>query len=336
MTKNTHMIPPSRIRVPFTRVLAGVSACLLLSFVPAQAHIGWSGSRNFDTLVVGVPESSTDRNVSSAFGWADGTDSTWSDSHRFQFFRFVLSSPTTVSISVSRNDRPPAPGPGTQTGTIGYFLPGFSLYRINAASTNGTMPASTHDSGNFTVSHLTTSFGSNATEEAYSDLNSNGLWNPGEIYTDANSNGSWDTAGLGNSGKEGAFNAMGNWQIYNDSGHVGIFDYVGHMADGGPINFGLAGGVSGDGVADGVVGDSYTDLPAGEYFIAVGGANYYDQDLYAEATSTFLTYGVSVTVAAIPEPGVVALAGLAAGFFGLRSIRKHLKKSAASLDRARS
>ncbi|GAB4179414.1 MAG: hypothetical protein Fur0032_20100 [Terrimicrobiaceae bacterium] len=213
---------------------------------------------------------------------------------------------------------------------MGYFLPAFSLYRINASSTNGTMPLSTHDSSNSTVSHLTTTFGSGATEETYSDDNTNGLWDPAESYTDANSNGSWDSAGLGNSGKEGAFHALGNWQIYNDSGDVGIFDYVGHMADGGPINFGLAGGISGDGVDDGQVSHSFVDLLAGEYFIAVGGANYYDQNSYAEGTSTYPTYGLAVTVLAIPEPGVTALAGLAAGLFGLRTIRNLRRKFVAA------
>ena len=81
-------------------VIAGLVAATI-----ARAHIGFSGDRNFDTLVVGVPETATSRTVSGSFGWADGTDADYGDSHRNTYFRFVVGDGAGVSISVARNDK---------------------------------------------------------------------------------------------------------------------------------------------------------------------------------------------------------------------------------------
>lgn len=297
-----------------------VSAALaaLITGATASAHIGFSGSRNFDTLALGVTETSADRTVGGLYGWADGTDANLGDSHRETFFRFVLSSPTDVTVSVARRD-------GTQTGATGVLLPGFSLYRIGT----GTMPASTHDGAAASIAYLTTTFGTAGVAEAFTDSNTDTFWNPGESFTDANGNGAWDSAGLGNSGKEGSFNALGDWQIFNDAGVVGDFRYIGHAADGGAANYGLASGINGDGLADGFVTASFSGLVAGEYFIAVGGANLADQanfqssGEYGTIGVTFPTYGITVSVTAIPEPSsAIVLAGLGAiGFAALRRRR---------------
>jgi hypothetical protein len=304
------------MKTPTLLLTAALAA--LVTAHNASAHIGFSGSRNFDTLVLGVPETSSDRTVGSAYGWADGTDSNFGDSHRETFFRFVLSDTTDVTVSVARRD-------GTQTGAAGVFLPGFSLYRIGT----GTMPASTHDGAAASVAYLTANFGTAGVAESFIDSNTDTFWTPGESFTDANGNGVWDSAGLGNSGKEGSFNALGDWQIFNDGGQVGDFRYVGHAADGSAGNYGLVSGINGDGLADGFVTGSFTGLIAGEYFIAVGGANYGDQSnlknsgQYGTVGVTFPTYGITVSVTAIPEPSsAVVLAGLGAlGFAALRRRR---------------
>lgn len=295
-----------------------VSAALaaLITGATASAHIGFSGSRNFDTLALGVTETSADRTVGGAYGWADGTDVNFGDSHRQTYFRFFLSGTTDVNVSVARRD-------GTQTGATGVLLPGFSLYRIGTS----TMPTSTHDGAAASIAYLTSTFGTAGVAEAFTDSNTDTFWNPGESFTDANGNGAWDSAGLGNSGKEGSFNALGDWQIYNDAGVVGDFRYVGHAADGGAGNYGLASGINGDGLADGFVTASFSGLVAGEYFIAVGGANYADQanfknsGEYGTAGVTFPTYGITVSVTAIPEPSsAVVLAGL--GVIGFAALRR--------------
>lgn len=310
-------------------ILSTAALAALVIAPAAQAHIGWSGTRNFDTLALGVTETSSDRNVGGAFGWADATDASFGDSHRNVFYRFVVGSPTDVSISVARVNRTIAPsGAGTQTGAHDYFLPAFSLYRIGTPP----MPASTHDGAVATKAHLTTTFGAAGVAETFDDANTNGIWNPGETFTDANGNGVWDSAGIDNSGKEGAFNALGDWTIFNDvSVTIPVvqradFIYIGHAADGTSANYGLVSGISGDGLADGQVSASFNGLVAGEYFIAVGGAVYADQLNFNNSgqygsTNTYPTYGLSVSVTAIPEPSsVAALAGL--GVLGLAATRR--------------
>jgi len=297
-----------------------ISAALaaLVTGATASAHLGFSGSRNFDTLVSGVTETSSDRTVGGAYGWADGTDANLGDSHRETFYRFVLSETTDVTVAVARRD-------GTQTGATGVFLPGFSLYRIGT----GSMPGSTHDGATASITYLTTTFGAAGVAEAFTDSNTDTFWTPGESFTDTNGNGVWDSAGLGNSGKEGSFNALGDWRIFNDTTELGDFRYIGHAADGGAGNYGLASGINGDGLADGFVTASFSGLVAGEYFIAVGGANYTDQinfknsGEFGTAGVTYPTYGITVSVTAIPEPSsAVVLAGLGAiGFAALRCRR---------------
>lgn len=269
-----------------------VALATIVSTPALHAHIGWSGSRNFDTLAIGVTETSADRTVSSAFGWADGADANWGDSHRLTYFRFVVSEPITVTISAARRD-------GAQTGAAGVFLPSFSLFRIGT----GTMPASTHDGATASVAHLVGLFGNTSVAESFTDTDGNNLWNVGEPFTDTNGNGVWDSAGLGNSGKEGSFTALGDWKIFNDSGAEGDFRYVGHVANSG---------------AESLVTGTYVGLSAGEYFIAVGGSDYLAQNTQQ---ATFPTYGVTVSVTAIPEPSsFAALAGL--GVLGLATLRR--------------
>ena len=170
---------------------AALAALIIAS--SAQAHIGFTGDRTFTgdgILNSGVPiapgfsATVSSRTVSSSFGWADGTDASWGDSHRNTYFRFFLSGTTTVSVSAARFDRtvdPTGNTIGSQTGNAGVFLPAFSLYRIGT----GTMPSGTHDSSVASIAYLTGLFGTSSD-------------------------------GLGGSGKEGSFNALGDWQIFSD------------------------------------------------------------------------------------------------------------------------
>jgi MYXO-CTERM domain-containing protein len=127
-------------------------------------------------------------------------------------------------------------------------------------------------------------------------------------------------------GTEGSTRALADWSIGNDakldsSGNVSIaarlayFTYIGHAADGTSANYGLAAGILGDGVADGFVTGTFVNLAAGDYSIWVAGANYTAQTV--EGPSPFPTYGVTVSVGAVPAPGAVALLGVA-GFLGRR------------------
>lgn len=127
-------------------------------------------------------------------------------------------------------------------------------------------------------------------------------------------------------GTEGSTRALADWSIGNDPtidglGNVLIaprlayFTYVGHAADGTSANFGSAAGILGDGVADGFVTGTFANLAAGDYSLWVGGANYAAQTV--EGPSIFPTYGITVSVGAVPTPGAAALLGVA-GFLGRR------------------
>ncbi len=261
----------------------------LVTGATASAHIGFTGDRTFNAgtaLPAGFSATVSSRTVSSSFGWADGTDASWGDSHRNTYFRFFLNTDTTVSVTVQRNDIV------AQTGATNTFLPAFSLYRIGT----GTMPGGTHDSSDASINYLTTRFGT-------------------------------ASDGLGGSGKEGSFAALEDWQIFSDApaSALGDFRYLGHIADGTDANYGLASGITGDGTADGLVNLTFTNLGAGEYFIVVGGANYSAQNTetatFGPSFNAFPTYGVAVTVTAIPEPATAAaLVGL--GALGLAALRR--------------
>jgi PEP-CTERM motif len=298
-----------------SRFVLTAALAALVNGPQAFAHIGWSGDRDFNTLVPYVTETSASRTVGGNFGWADATDANWGDSHRGAFFRFSLTETTTVQISAARRDV------GTQTGSSNTLLPAFSLYTVAGSPTSGTL----HDSSPNTVGYLTGLFGTGVAAETYTDSNSNGFWNVGEPFVDTNANGILDKVSLGGSGKEGAVNALGDWTIYSDAGAFATFAYVGNVADGTSANFGDAAGINGDGSADGYVSATFADLAPGQYFIWVAGANYAaqmtDDESYGPLSNAYPTYGITVGVTAIPEPSTfTCAAGLAA--LGLVTLRR--------------
>lgn len=261
-----------------------------------QAHISYSG-RDFGALIVGDPASAiNNQTVSGAFGWADGTDADWGDSHRLRAFRFTLDTSASVVIAIQRN----AGG----TGPADTFLPAFSLF-----------------------SGL-----------AQRGLNE-GVWQ-GEVYrTEALAHdGSVLSVASRPAGTEGSFRALHDWSIGNDPTYVtagdptsGIlieprlayFTYIGHAADGTSANFGLAPGINGDGLADGSVTATFHGLAPGHYSLFVGGANYAAQ--LVETGAPFPTYGVNVSVQAVPEPSTWALlagGGLVLGWAWRRRMRR--------------
>jgi hypothetical protein len=134
-------------------------------------------------------------------------------------------------------------------------------------------------------------------------------------------------------GTEGSFRSLVDFSIGNDDtfntagdpssgilipARLANFTYIGHAADGTTDNFGSVPGIIGDGNADGFVAATFHDLAAGDYSLFVGGANYAAQ--LVEAGPTYPTYGVDVSVQAIPEPSTWALIALGAGFLGLKNL----------------
>lgn len=184
-------------------------------------------------------------------------------------------------------------GSVSYSGTGTQLLPGVSIY-------SGTAASQTHDGAVSTINFLTTTFGTSA------------------------------GTGLGGSGKEGAFNALGNWSIGNDAGTVSSLTYIGHMADGTSANYGNTSGILGDGTADGFVTGSF-DLNPGTYSIFIGGVDYAAGGLSYGDPAVYPNYGfsASMSVAAVPEPSTWALAAIGAAGAAVWCRRRRRRESAA-------
>ena len=278
-------------------------AAIFAAYTPWQnalAHISYT-NRNFGTLVIGAPASGiNNQTMSSAFGWADATDSDWGDSHRGRFFRFTLSTTASVMVSVQRNS--------SGTGTVGTFLPAISVY---SGLAQGTVTV------NQTLGNGTTITRTEALAHDGSAL-------------------SLSARGTA----EGSLQTLGNFSIGNDPTYVvagdstsGIliparlayFTYIGNVADGTSANYGDASGINGDGTADGYVSGTFSNLSAGDYTFFVGGANYNAQNVEGvliNGTYSYPTYGVNVSVQAVPEPSTWVLIALGFGFLAWRILHK--------------
>ena len=220
-----------------------------------------------------------DQTISSAFGWADATDSDWGDSHRGRFFRFTLTNTASVRISAQRNN--------AGTGAANTFLPAISLM------------AGLGQAANTNVDGLL--------KEGVFRLEAAGPDGAALAVTSRPA------------GTEGSFRSRTDWSLGNDDTYathgnptsgtliparLAYFTYLGHAADGTSNNYGSATGILGDGLADGSVVATFDNLVAGDYTIFIGGANYAAQ--LAEPGPTFPTYGVNVSVRAIALPAYEA------------------------------
>lgn len=114
---------------------------------------------------------------------------------------------------------------------------------------------------------------------------------------------------------EGAWNALGDFQIGNDYGDIAALRYRGYAADG----VGAVGNGQGDGLADNFVTRSFT-LAAGSYTVLVGGGDYAAQ--LASNPNLTAKYGLTATldVSAVPEPATASL--LLAGALALAAVAR--------------
>lgn len=136
--------------------------------------------------------------VSSDFGWADGADGTWGNSHNVRWFSFSLSTAQTVKITVANagagvftnyTSSNAASGTFTSSGDID---PAFSLY-------SGLLPAAAYE---------------NASWDHDNDSSTPNV----PVYP---------VAGNAPSGSTGLFNALGNVTLGNNSGVIGTITYLG-------------------------------------------------------------------------------------------------------------
>ncbi len=244
-----------------SRLLHLFASAALLFGGTASAHIGYTG-RDFGTIVPGgAPVTISGQSVTGNYGWADGTDDDFGDSHHLRAFRFKLTSSAYVTITFSGSNNG-----GAKDGTI---KPAFSIYRgLAHLPPITTAPGSPdYDTAPITLAYLATLPGV-PKEGAFRSLND------------------WRVGGENQPGPTFDFEAADG---------LSTFVYQGHAADGDATLYGVASGIEGDGNADGTARKSLY-LPAGDYSIFVGGANYAGQAPTADETSYGLVGTVSASV----------------------------------------
>ncbi len=240
------------------RLLSGTA--LLMSAVTASAHVGYSG-RDFGTIVPNAPAVTiSNQSVTSNYGWADGTDEDFGDSHKVRPYRFTLAAPAFVTLTFSGSTNG-----GTKDGSI---KPGVSVYQglAHLAPITNAPGSADYDYSAISQAYLATLSGV-AKEGAFRAL------------TD------WRMGGDNQTGPTFDFEAVDG---------LSTFTYKGHAVDGDSALYGAGAGIAGDGNADGTVTLSLA-LPAGDYTIFVGGANYAGQAPVPDAVSYGLVGTLSAT-----------------------------------------
>ena len=121
--------------------------------------------------------------------------------------------------------------------------------------------------------------------------------------------------------KEGAWDALGDWQIGSESfPDLSAFAFLGYAVDGTSANFGTEPGIEGDGTADGFVTRSFY-LAAGDYSLFIGGALYAGQPAPDDLTRP-PDYGLSATLAVTPVPEPATLLLLAGALIPFAATRR--------------
>lgn len=107
------------------------SALLLagMTSLPAVAHVNYAGDFG---MFYGTPETSTISSrqwVTGNYGWIDGTDADYGDTHNTLAYRFTLLNPTDVTLTFQQDSfYMESPGGNSFTAELG-LIPGFSLYQ---------------------------------------------------------------------------------------------------------------------------------------------------------------------------------------------------------------
>lgn len=146
------------------------AATLFATAVLSSAHIGYTGRNfnadpNFGVSTVSI----SNQTVTGSYGWADGTDTDYGDSHKLRAFRFTLTYDAAVTITV----RDTAIGSTSSAG----LLPGFSLFSGLAHLTP--KPAD-HDGSAMSIANRPA-----GTEGSFLALQTWSLWNDGPEFNPA-------------------------------------------------------------------------------------------------------------------------------------------------------
>ena len=260
-----------------TLLLAGLSS------TTAIAHIIPTDFGSFDgTLVAPIAKNS---GVSGNYGWADGADVDWGDTHKTATFTFTLTGAADVSLRFEKKVN--------AFGGTG-LIPGFSLYQGTPAYGANLDHDFSIGSELIRANVCAATPGCTTTEGSFRPLTSF------SITTDADPTGT----------SPNVFTYVGS--AYDGSQTIPSANSP--LQDGNPY---LISG--GDGTQDNIVTKLFPNLAAGSYIVFVGGADYASQ---ANSATRGIGGTLTVTpVAPVPIPAAVwlfgsALAGL--GIFGRR------------------
>jgi len=97
--------------------------------MPTMAHVGYGG-RDFGTFEGTYATSTrTDQAATGNYGWMDGTDADYGDSHKLRAYRFTLLEDTNVTLTFEQTTSQVTDHLGNvSTSRLG-LIPGFSLYQ---------------------------------------------------------------------------------------------------------------------------------------------------------------------------------------------------------------
>jgi hypothetical protein len=262
--------------LPKTRFIIYLAAALCAAATPLSAHILYTG-RDFGVFTPGEstsPVTISQNKISSNYGWADGTDADFGDSHKLLPFRFTLLSTGLVTLQIQ--------GSSFRSGILNIAAmanPGFSIFKGIAH-----LPplAEDHDTSGISSAYMDETYGAGNWEGCFNAL---GDWKMGsDDGTEYSDLSSFVYAGNGADGASANYGA-GATVITRANGTTQSNDAI-----------------RGDGLADGSVTGTFA-LAAGDYTILVGGATYGGTSIVSSGFNATL----SVATAAIPEPSTYAL-----------------------------
>src|SRR5687768_17687413 len=100
-----------------------------MASLPAMAHVGYGG-RDFGTFDNTYAASTRiDQAVTGNYGWMDGTDADYGDSHKLRAYRFTLLESAYINLTFEQATSQVTDHLGNiSTSHLG-LLPGFSLYQ---------------------------------------------------------------------------------------------------------------------------------------------------------------------------------------------------------------
>ena len=265
--------------LPKTRFIIYLAAALCAAATPLSAHILYTG-RDFGVFTPGgstSPVTISQNKISSNYGWADGTDADFGDSHKLLPFRFTLLSTGLVTLQIQ--------GTSFRSGVLNIAAmanPGFSIFKGIAH-----LPplAEDHDTSGISSAYMDETYGVGNWEGCFNAL---GDWKMGSDdgiqYSDLSSFIYAGNAADGTSANYGT----GATVIPRANGTTQTNDLI-----------------RGDGLADGSVTGTFA-LDAGDYTILVGGAT------YSGISSASFGFNSTLSVMAIPESSTYALLSLGA------------------------